>query len=166
MKVSRSTTITFVILLAFLLIPSTRIGAQTSVTLEFFPGEGSFMDGYDFSASAVQRWGESGPDNPGLSPDFYLYEYSTILASRESYILKATIDYGTTPLTSISEIPSQSDSRFENHDLVQGRTYGMFTNEGDYVVIQVTSLYDQPFNDWYKYGMTFDWMYVEGLSRN
>jgi hypothetical protein len=151
-------------LLATFLIPATESSAQTSVTLEFFPGEGSFMDGYDFSASAVQRWGESGADNPGLSPDFYLYEYCTILASRESYILKATIDYGTTPLTSISEIPSQSDSRFETHDLVQGRTYGMFTNEGDYVVIQVTSLYEQPFNDWYKYGMTFDWVYVEGGS--
>jgi len=137
--------------------------AQTSVTVESFFGEGSFMDGYDFSAYAVQRWGESGPDNPDLSPDFYLSENTPVTNNPDqTYSPKTTINYGATPLASITEIPSQSDSRFANNDFVQGRTYGMFTLEGDYVVLQVTSLYEQPFNDWHKNGMTFDWVYVEG----
>ena len=64
---------------AFLIVVSVALSfgviearAQTSSTVENFFGEGSFMDGYDFSANAVQRWGEEGPDNPGLYPDFYL----------------------------------------------------------------------------------------------
>lgn len=135
MKASRPTIVTFVILLAVLLIPSTRIGAQTSVTLENFFGEGSFMDGYDFSANAVQRWGEEGPDNPGLSPDFYLGDSYTPVTTPDYHSPKATIDYGTTSLISISEIPSLSDSRFANQSFVQGHSYGMFINESDYVVI-------------------------------
>ena len=43
-----------------------------TVTLECFVGEGSFADGYDFSAQAVQKWGEDGLDRPDLNPDFYL----------------------------------------------------------------------------------------------
>ncbi|MCJ7433448.1 MAG: carboxypeptidase-like regulatory domain-containing protein, partial [Anaerolineales bacterium] len=139
--------------------------AQTSVTVENFFGEfgeGSFTDGYDFSAYAVQRWGESGPDNPGLSPDFYFGRSNMPVTTPLSFMPKATIAYGTEPLSSITEIPSQSDSRFGNNYFFQGQTYGMFTLEGDYVVLQVTRLYEQPFDDLHKNGMTFDWKYVEG----
>jgi len=156
--------ISIFVLLFVLLSPTISTQAQTSATVENFFGEGSFMDGYDFSANAVQRWGESGPDNPGLSPDFYLGDSNTPVTTPDYHSPKATIDYGTTPLASITEIPSQSDSRFANNMFVQGRTYGMFTNEGDYVVIQVTSLYEQPFDDWHINGMTFNWMYVGGGS--
>jgi len=149
-------------LLAIFFIPSEKTIAQTSSTVENFFGEGSFMDGYDFSDYAVQRWGESGPDNPGLSPDFYFGDSNMPVTTPNSFSPKATIDYATTPLSSITEIPSQSDSRFIDNYFVQGRTYGMFTLEGDYVVIQVTSLYEQPYDDWHKNGMTFNWMYVEG----
>ena len=157
MKPSRLISI-FVLLIVFL-APTISTQAQTSATVENFFGEGSFMDGYDFSAYAVQRWGEEGPDNPGLSPDFYFGDSNYPVTTPEYHSPKATIDYGTTPLNSITEIPSQSDSRFANNYFVQGRTYGMFTNEGDYVVLQVLNFYEQSYDDDYIIGMNFNWMF-------
>ena len=110
MKASRFAAV--VIMLAIFLIPSTRIYAETSVTLQSFFGEGSYQDGYDFSADAIQRWGEGGPDNPSLSPDFYLGDPFAPLTTSEFYELKYTIDYGTVLLASITEIPDHADPRF------------------------------------------------------
>jgi len=121
------------------------------------------MDGYDFSAYAVQRWGEDGPDNPGLSPDFYLGDSNTPVTTTDYHSPKPVINYGTTVLTSITEIPSESDSRFATQAFVQGSTYGMFTNEGDYVVLQVVTLFQEVNADYEPRNvMTFNWMYVEG----
>jgi|GEM_PF-812073 len=137
--------------------------AQTSVTLQSFYGEGSYQDGYDFSAYAVQRWGEGGPDNPSLSPDFYLGDPFTPLTTSESpFDPKHTIDYGVIPLASITEIPDHTDSRFASNNFVAGQTYGMFTNEGDYVVLQVVDTVEEFVDNDLTIRMTFNWVYVEG----
>jgi len=136
--------------------------AQTSVTLQSFYGEGSYQDGYDFSAYAVQRWGEGGPDNPSLSPDFYLGDPFTPLTTSEFYDPKYTIDYGVVPLASITEIPDHADPRFASNNFVAGQTYGMFTNERDYVVLQVVDTVEEFVDNYLTIRMTFNWVYVEG----
>ena len=136
--------------------------AQTSVTLQSFFDEGSYQEGYDFSAYAVQRWGEGGPDNPSLSPDFYLGDPFTPLTTSEFYDPKYTIDYGVVPLASITEIPDHADPRFASNNFVAGQTYGMFTNEGDYVVLQAVDTVEEFVDNDLTIRMTFNWVYVEG----
>ena len=154
-------TLAILLLFSTLFILTLKTTAQSGVTLENFFGEGSFMDGYDFSAYAIQRWGEGGPDNPNLSPDFYLGDSNTPVTTTSYHSPKPTIDYGTTAISSITEIPSQSDSRFGTHAFAQGHTYGFFTLEGNYVVLNIQNIYQTPYGDYVKNGVAFQWMYVE-----
>lgn len=122
------------------------------------------MDGYDFSAYAVQRVDEYGIDNPSLYPDFYFGDGNMPVETPDYHSPRPVINYGAAALNTITEIPDPYDSRFSTQSFVQGYTYGMFTWEGDYVVLQVTSIYQTPYSDHYINGMTFDWMYVEGVQ--
>lgn len=153
-----------ILIVSIFLFPSSGINAQSSATVENFFGEGSFMDGYDFSAYAVQRVDEYGIDNPSLYPDFYFGDGNMPVETPDYHSPRPVINYGAAALNTITEIPDPYDSRFSTQSFVQGYTYGMFTWEGDYVVLQVTSIYQTPYSDHYINGMTFDWMYVEGVQ--
>ncbi len=163
-----------------------NLGSQdTTVTLEYFSGEDSFKDGYDFSEGVkVRFFSASGPQPSGYNPDFYLEEWKNIyganhkisgvilgpiiaaqgnFASMPNHGWLKIIDYGTAKLDSISEVPSHSDPRFKVQGFLVGHTYGLFTKEGDYVILHVDSQYPYKrvrYKDWYKEGITFTWRYV------
>jgi len=157
-----------------------KIYQGTSVTLECFYGEGSYFDGYDFSEQAVQRVLEGTPDKPNLNPDFYIYEYQYIFNQNHQIIGELLgpksgadpasgwvpiIDYGEVGINAVTEVPSPSDPRFQEQGFQVGHTYGMFTKEGNYVVLHIDSQYPYmqvEYNDWYKDGITFTWKYVSG----
>ncbi|HDI86338.1 MAG TPA: hypothetical protein ENF83_02905, partial [Candidatus Korarchaeota archaeon] len=176
-----------------LLIAKTTAGREaqplfaegTSVTLEYFSGEGSFKDGYDFSELTVVRYySATGPNPTGFDPDFYLevFEYTygennqingvilgPIVAAEGDFASMPdrgrlrTLDYGEVDLYSVTEVPDPSDPRFEVQGFLVGHTYGLFTKEGDYVVLHVDSQYPYmgvPYDDWYKDGITFTWRYA------
>ena len=101
-QTTRLTQLTIIALLLTILVgsppaearPPAAPALQTiTVNLENFGGEGSFMDGYDFSAQAVQRYGEEGPDRPELAPDFY-YSEGYPIAGPIGFDIVNTIDFG------------------------------------------------------------------------
>ncbi len=176
-----------------LLIAKTTAGREaqplfadsTSVTLEYFSGEGSFKDGYDFSElTMVRYYSATGPNPTGFDPDFYLevFEYTygennqingvilgPIVAAEGDFASMPdrgrlrTLDYGEVDLYSVTEVPDPSDPRFEVQGFLVGHTYGLFTKEGYYVVLHVDSQYPYmgvPYGDWYKDGITFTWRYA------
>lgn len=157
----------------------------TTVTLEYFSGEESFKDGYDFSEGVkVRFYSASGPRPSGYNPDFYLeiweYTYNAnhqmngeilgpIIAAEGNFAAMPdrgwlrTIDYGVVRLDSVNEVPDRSDARFKVQGFLVGHTYGLFTKEGDYVLLHVDSQYpfeSVSYKDWYKDGITFTWRYA------
>ena len=131
--------------------------AQTiTVSLESFGGEGSFKDGYDFSAQAVQRDGEMGPDRPELDPDFY-YNEGFPITGEAGFVRVPTIDYGVVGLGVVTQAADPGDPRYAENALEVGHTYGLHTKEGRFVAFQVTDTYQEPYNDWRIEGITIVW---------
>ena len=137
--------------------PAAAPALQTiTVDLENFSGEGSFMDGYDFSAQAVQRYGEEGPDRPELVPDFY-YSEGYPIAGPIGFDIVNTIDFGAVGLETVTTAPDAADPRFGQSSLSFGHTYGLYTMEGQFVAFQVNNVYEEPYDDWHIEGITIVW---------
>ena len=164
-QTTRLTQLTIIVLLLTILVgsppaearPPAAPALQTiTVNLENFGGEGSFRDGYDFSAQAVQRYGEEGPDRPELAPDFYYLEGYPI-AGPIGFDIVNTIDFGAVGLETVTTAPDPADPRFGQNTLSFGHTYGLYTLEGQFVAFQVTNVYQEPYDDWHIEGITIVW---------
>jgi len=167
-QTTRLTQLTIVALLLTILVGSPPAEARPpaapalqaiTVNLENFAGEGTFMDGYDFSAQAVQRYGEEGPDRPELAPDFYYLERYPIAGPIwiSGFDIVNTIDFGAVGLETVTTAPDPADPRFGQNTLSFGHTYGLYTLEGQFVAFQVTNVYEEPYNDWRIEGITIVW---------
>ena len=164
-QTTRLTQLTIIALLLTILVgsppaearPPAAPALQTiTVNLENFGGEGSFMDGYDFSAQAVQRYGEEGPDRPELALDFY-YSEGYPIAGPIGFDIVNTIDFGAVGLETVTTAPDPADPRFGQNTLSFGHTYGLYTLEGQFVAFQVTNVYQEPYDDWHIEGITIVW---------
>jgi len=159
----KSLEILYIIIFLIVLSPVMVTEAQSTVQLMSWFNEERVIQGYDFSAGAVQTiWEELEEDDlsydPNLSPDFYLGDTWFPVSTPDYHNPLPVINYGNTPLSAITQIPAKNDGRFTTQAFVQGNTYGLFTLEGDYVAIRIQSI-SQPGTAGYE--MHFTWQYVK-----
>jgi hypothetical protein len=159
----KSLAILYIIIFLIILSPIMVTEAQSAVQLMSWFNEERVIQGYDFSAGAVQTiWEELEEGdlsyNPNLSPDFYLGDTWFPVSTPDYHNPLPVINYGNTQLGAITQIPAKNDRRFATQAFVQGNTYGLFTLEGDYVAIRIQSI-SQPGTAGYE--MHFTWQYVK-----
>jgi len=135
--------------------------SHDTVTLKHWGGEGSYEEGYDFSAKEVQRYGEGGPDKPNLNPDFYYTgSWERSFPTRQAHNALSPlerIDYGKVGLDQIENLPPRNDQRLEKGHLEAGHTYGLYTKEGNFVLLKVKGEEDVPHEDWHIGELRFSW---------